>query len=374
MLEKYLAAVTPTIGPRHVSTWRSKYGDALVDVLVAEGILHDAGRADWYPCGGYCGEDRPVLRRRSKPDQPYYAPCKIGDGCPGESLQESDLPLFRHSFSRFIDVLWVQLGITPSPNPELAISRGIHRLGTIARDGLASDVFLAVEVAPTDHFPQFLATRAPIARRSWVLASTLRWVPDLLQSAHGPGAHVEVCGLSDLLELRDDRIKRVGQPESIGASSSTAPRPRPAAMLLTKDGTRALGAVEYQEVVENAADRFDLFLDVATERQTGRRRFCVGGYRDEKGRYREVEIPSVDARGVADFIDRARDAFVLPEELPALRQHDAVDKFRRGWAKIDPGRRSIAKEKLTYRFQPPPGVRWAVVRAVDANEPTKQGG
>jgi len=360
MLTRYLASIAASKTPVHESTWRQRFGDPVVELLLAHRILFPAGTADWYPCGGTCGRYRAVIEEGKPTDRPFRAVCVEDTGCNGVQVSAAELTLLGHSFTNLIDVLCGALAIKPAPTPELALTRNVHRLGTMTRHGVATDVFLAIS-PEEEWFPMFLATRAAAGRPTWFLATTLRWLPDSLLASHGPGARIEIAALADVIDVCDGKIvprEATPAPGVIRGTSAAA-----VAEITDRDGTRPLSREEHDDLVENASERFDLFVDT-TEVRVGKRTFCVGGFREERGRYHETKLLPVEARGVAEFIERAREAFLMPEELAALKEHDAAQYFRKGWPKVDKLRRSIVRQKLGYRFQPRADLRWAVVKPI----------
>lgn len=370
MLTRYLASLTTSRRVVHETTWRQKLGDALVDLLLVHRILVREGIADWYPCGGACGMYRPVLDEGRPKEKPYRAVCSNDLGCSGVQLAASQLTLLGHSFSALVDVLCGAFAIERAAHPEVALTRNVHRLGTTRRNGVVTDVFLAI--APEEElFPLFLATRSTAGRASWILATTLRWVPDAVLAMHGPGARVEITALADRLAIAEGKLVAVAEDVHAGAAAdrtalaSGAVLPAPAvAVLSTREGTRALSRDEHNDAITHAAERFDLFVDTTVVR-AGRRAFCRGGWRDEQGRFHATQVLPVRALAVAEFIARAQTTFVLPEELDALKDHDAAQTFAKGWTAVDKTRRAIVRQKLGYRFAPPADLRWAVITPIE---------
>lgn len=358
-LTPYLSSVVANPRAQHASTFRQKLGSELVDVLLGERILFDAGTSDWYPCAGYCGQQRPIIDCGVPRDRPFFAPCAIDDGCLGTDIDASELQLYDVSFSRFVEVVCRALGVSPASTPELAVTRGIHRLGTARRRGVVTEVFLAI--APDDEvFPLFVAART--SRPTWFVATTLQWVPDTFLTTFAPNAAIEISALDSLLEVRHGRIVA-----TMSVAPAVVETAQPFATLIDTTGTRVLSRAEYEELVETASERFDLFVDVATEHKVGKRRFCKGGFRKKAGgRFHEVEIPTLGARAVSELMELARDAYVHPEKLPSLKGTDATQNLRRGWALIDPTGALRSCSNLAYRFQPRHNTRWAIVKRVEA--------
>jgi hypothetical protein len=362
MLKRYLATLRASDRAAHASSWRRELGDAVVDVLLRERVLFDAGAADWYPCGGTCGNPRPVLHEGVPADRPFHAACAIDDGCLGVDVSAAELQLYGHSFARALDVISAALAIERAPNAHLPVTRNVHRLGTVKRRGVPTDVFVAI--MPEDElFPVFVASRSASGRRTLILATTLRWVPEAVIAAHGPLAPlVEISALDELLAVRDGRIA-AAVLDGGGIAPTLPSLSPPVVIALTHEGERPLDAEAYRALDTHAHDSFDLYLDVATLRRDGRAKFYRGGHRDHAG-FHETELTVAEAQGVAEFIERARSRAVEATDLASLAKKSAAQLLKTGWAKVDRKREAIVPTADGLRFAPRAGTRWALIKPI----------
>lgn len=357
MITKLLRVLRPHDVKLRDETWHDNLGHELVTVRRRARVLHDAGLASTYDCGGdQCGERRRVISAPGEvPGKPYLALCAIDNGCLDLPLAEDELRLSTLSFAGACDVLRAALRIE-ADGPVTVAAPDVFLLGSLVRGGLRADAFLALN-PDLESFPYFLTARGTAQRLSVAFVNTKRWLPQTIVDLHGPGRRVEIVLLEDVLGLVNGVV--------VGAEPEPAPVvSTPVATAISHDGERMLTEEDYLSLDREAARMFDLYLDAATLRTLGRKKFFRGGYRDAGGAFHESKLTFNEGRAVAEFVELARDRALAPSKLPTVADKNADQLFKTGWPKVDPARRALRPEGSGARFAPPPGVRWALIKPV----------
>jgi hypothetical protein len=374
MIRKFLRVLRSYELELHRERWERDIGDALFATLRRERVLYDGGVADWYECGGRCGERRRVIEAPDEhPGKPYLALCAVDGGCLDKPLSEDGAHVWGFSFADAIAVLRRTLGIDGASETEEVV-HGVFAIGSVDRSGIRADVFLAVN-PDDDAFPHFVSARAHAQRAAVVLINTARWLPQAFVDAHGPGKRVEIALLEDMLAVRDGAIVATDTGERLRGRPKTSGVP--VCLVIDADGERALDEAEYRELLGRAEHDLDFFLDVSTLHRDGRRKFFVGGIRHRpesggaRGVFERVELRQTEGAAAVEFIERThRGRHVKPSELTTLADYeDALQVFRRAFEKLDPEPRQYVEQQpgsrdvhIAFAFRPSLGSRWAIVK------------
>jgi len=371
MIRKLLQVLRPHDLKLRDATWDERFGAELVTILRRARVLHDAGLASTYECGGaHCGERRRVVPvPNDKTGRPYVALCAIDGGCLDLQLSENELRLSTLSFAGAIELLRAALRVQGA-GAAAQIAPDVFALGAIERGGARADAFLALN-PDLEAFPYFLTARGTAQRATIVFTNTTRWLPQPLVDLHGPGRRVEIVLLEDVLTLRNDAVVATEIATPRMRAPVLSPEP-PACVRLDADGERVLSAEEYQATLERAALDLDLFLDFSTQHRVTKKKTVYRGGRRRDGAYSGVELRVSEAAVAAELIERScrHAGYLKVRDLVAMRDHDR-QTFNRAWQQLDPEPRAFLEKQpgsrdadAAFRFKPPRGRRWALLKPV----------
>lgn len=351
------------------SRWRSKLGAETFDALVATGILQPSDPATWYPCpGGGDACPRLVVENPGDAEHPFVAVPEDGGCCAAVPLREEDLAQHAVSAPHFVRALRGLLRIDGPFALDDELFPCTVRIGRTTEDALPRDVLLATW--PTyDGFESFLASRRSARRPSLVLVPRrMRGVPSSVEDHHGPGEHVEIVFLEDLLAILDGRIQRVpdwrhapGVREPDQSSGSAF------CVLVAHDGARPIDEAAYRDIV-GRADEFDLFIDTLARVEAGR---CRASRRLPDGTVEGATLTPLHASILVELIERRQ--ALGAGELPGLASHRSSEKqveAARRAVDVKLGRyqwralQLIRGDVSRYLFAPPEGFRFAVIRPI----------
>ncbi|MBI2392801.1 MAG: hypothetical protein HYV09_24665 [Deltaproteobacteria bacterium] len=248
------------------------------------------------------------------------------------------------------------LGVEPTDPPSEEIASEVFVVGEAPRGGAIADVLLALDPSG-DGLREVLAALEPAEHPVVLIA--LSYGSEVLAGTPLPRC-IELHLLEETL---------VESATGVRASDSwrvapTAPAVDPAvAVCITERGAEAIDAIAYEAIVARAGE-LDLFIDYAAPAP-------AGGYRVVSRRgAREARLTPSEAAALVELVERR--AFVRPRDLVSLGSITAQTKcVTNARAKADeepwlffvtqPG---TAKADLAYRFQPAPGLRYAVLKPV----------
>ncbi|MBI2388658.1 MAG: hypothetical protein HYV09_03490 [Deltaproteobacteria bacterium] len=353
------------------AAWQEKLGPELVTILRRARVLHDAGLASSYECGGaHCGERRRIVPSDDGvPGKPYLALCAMDGGCLDLELSEDELRLSTLSFAGAIDLLRGALRIE-GVGAAAHIAPDVFLLGVTERGGLRTDAFLALN-PDLESFPHFLTARGTAQRASVVFTNTTRWLPQPLVDLHGPGRRVEIALLEDILALRDGAVVATDVMAARVPAAARSPEP-PVCVRLDVDGERALSAEEHERMLERAPLDLDFFLDFSVQHHlTAKKTVYIGGRR-RAGAYERIEMRASEAAVAAELIERSckSSGYLRLRDLVAMKDH-GKQTFHRAWQQLDPDPRAFLEKEpgsrdvdAAYRFRPQHGRRWALLKPV----------
>ena len=340
------------------------FGAELVDGLMATDILVPGPIATHYWCPRY-GEECPrvVVESVGDPDFPYMAAPPGTEPCCGIlRLTAEDVATWVTSRKRFIDILTELFNIRGSANLCDEVFPHAHRLGRAVWRGLDREVVLCTDLdgaAPAAYLSLFRAQ----GRSMLVLAHAhTRYTSPEVISHFGSG-EVVVVFLDDELEFVGGQVRRRASDTALAA-----PVQGPAFCLLVgPGGERPIDKATYRRIVDGAAEELDLFLDLATTSEgsrhpTGRR---------NKGKYITDSLPARAGAAFAELV-RSQKPLRLRGFLSLAGVSKPIDFIEEARRKLDVNRKRCEWRSVKllrgeepaanrYAFQPPEGLRWALL-------------
>ncbi|HJL30107.1 MAG TPA: MFS transporter, partial [Polyangiaceae bacterium LLY-WYZ-15_(1-7)] len=190
--------------------------------------------------------------------------------------------------------------------------------------------------------------------------------PDV--DTHFAAGPVSVVFLEDELRLDGDRLVRA-QPMGVAEPVATY-RTAAYCLLVDAEGARRIDEATYRNLVADAEDH-DLFLDLLSTVAAGRYRAC----RRDDGGFHEDSLTHQQAWAYAELMERRQP--LRAGELEVLNSYGSPDKqveaarrvldvkvSRYEWRATKLLRGDDRRAKR-YLFQPPGGLRWALLKPLE---------
>jgi hypothetical protein len=357
----------------HRKRWREQLGEELASMLEKQGFFENQGRAEWYPCGGFCGgqNQRRVLDT-PEPEGGWAAVCGDDEqSCADLVLSSEDLEMQAISPTALASWLREALGARGTTT-RFGQRKGVEGLGSLLWEGEEREALLALGCGRAG-LRQLLQERERLRARSVVFIPSLAVLDGELQARYAPGSQVEVVDLRHLVSVEAGRLvlvparsgpRRVLEVrEPAGAQYATEPI---VAEVCESTGKRGLSAAAYEALVGQRSS-FDLFIDMTTP---GTKRGGPVRVRDEQGQSTEVELAAREVAVLVELVQARR-----PMRVGEFRTADArsLDKLlERARRKIEgEGRRGkwrffhtlsgVEPSAKSFLFKPQEGLSFAVI-------------
>ena len=346
-----------------------RFGEEMVAGLIDAGLLTRGARATRYPCprgGSSC--PREVVENPGDDAFPFVAiPPGAEVCCPSVRLTAEELVTWQTSRRALVTKLSELYAVRGPANLRDEVFPCAHRLGRAAWRGLDREVLLCTDLngaAPL----AFLLARQARQQPTLVLAhARTRYTPPDVDT-HFAAGPVSVVFLEDELRLDGDRLVRA-QPMGVAEPVATY-RTAAYCLLVDAEGARRIDEATYRNLVADAEDH-DLFLDLLSTVAAGRYRAC----RRDDGGFHEDSLTHQQAWAYAELMERRQP--LRAGELEVLNSYGSPDKqveaarrvldvkvSRYEWRATKLLRGDDRRAKR-YLFQPPGGLRWALLKPLE---------